>query len=87
MQHKMQQLLVSLQPLVFEFEDESHLHIGHTHNQGGGHYRIIIVSEAFKECSRIQRQRLVQDKLAPLFADGKIHALSITARTPDEFFN
>ena len=62
------------------------LHAGHAGNKGGGHYAILLVSEQFVGVSRLQRQRVVQDLLADLFADKKIHALSIVAKTPDEYF-
>ena len=78
-----------LQPLdlqVYDFRDDSHLHAGHAGNKGGGHYAILLVSEQFVGVSRLQRQRVVQDLLADLFADKKIHALSIVANTPDEYF-
>ena len=78
-----------LQPLdlqVYDFRDDSHLHAGHAGNKGGGHYAILLVSEQFVGVSRLQRQRVVQDLLADLFADKKIHALSIVAKTPDEYF-
>lgn len=72
---------------AFEFEDQSHLHIGHAGNKGGGHYAIVVVSEAFRDVSRIDRQRMVKGQLNDLFSDGLIHALSIKAVTPDEYFN
>ena len=62
------------------------MHAGHAGNKGGGHYAILLVSEQFVGVSRLQRQRVVQDLLADLFADKKIHALSIVAKTPDEYF-
>lgn len=87
----MQQILADrlsgLDVQVFEFEDESHLHAGHAGNRGGGHYRILLVSEAFAGHSRIARQRMVQAPLQDLFAQGAIHALSIRALTPDEYFS
>lgn len=72
---------------VFEFQDDSHLHAGHAGNTGGGHYAVLLVSEAFREVSRLNRQRMVKNLLQDLFSDGLIHALSIKAQTPDEYFN
>lgn len=69
----------------FEFADESHLHIGHAGNRGGGHYALVIVSDAFEGISRLNRQRMVKNLLHDLFSDGLIHALSIRAATPDEY--
>lgn len=87
MQQHMAQLLSPLAMTVFEFEDQSHLHIGHAGSKQGGHYAILLVSEQFKGMSRVTRQRQVQQLLAPLFMANKIHALSIIAKTPDEYFH
>ena len=87
MQAEIEGRLKSLDYQLFEFEDESHLHIGHAGNKGGGHYAILIVSEAFHDVSRLNRQRMVKTLLNDLFSDGLIHALSIKAVTPDEYFN
>lgn len=86
-EQKMAALLDGLQPEVFEFQDDSHLHAGHAGNKGGGHYSITVVSSAFAGQSRLARQRSVHEALKPLFADGMIHALAVSAQTPDEFFN
>lgn len=78
-----------LQPLnlsVFKFRDDSFLHAGHEGaKSGGGHYAVVLVSDAFAEKSRVQRQRMVHDLLADLFQEKRIHALSIVAKTPAEY--
>lgn len=77
-----------LKPLglhYFDFRDDSRLHAGHAGNTGGGHYAVTVVSDAFCGQSRIQRQRMVQQRLADLFSDGLIHALSIKAQTVEEY--
>ncbi len=79
--------IAPLSPQVFEFGDDSHLHVGHAGNRGGGHYSMLIASEQFDGVSRLNRQRLVKDALADLFQNGAIHALSIRAFTPNEYFN
>ena len=66
--------------------DQSALHAGHAGNTGGGHYRLLVVSEAFSKQSRLARQRLVKDKLHDLFPH-RIHALSIKAASPEEYFH
>ena len=78
--------LAPLAPDVYEFVDESHLHIGHAGNKGGGHYAILVVSSAFNGMNRVARQRQVQTLLQDLFTSKQIHALSIIAQTPDEYF-
>ncbi|MDK4680188.1 BolA family transcriptional regulator [Kingella negevensis] len=87
MQDKMAALLAPISPDVFEFEDQSHLHAGHAGNKGGGHYAVLIVSEAFEGMNRVARQRKVQELLAELFTSKQIHALSVVARTPNEYFH
>lgn len=71
---------------VFEFRDDSHLHIGHAGNRGGGHYAIVVVSQQFEGVSRLNRQRMIKERLRDCFEDGRIHALHIRAQTPHEFF-
>lgn len=84
---QMAALLAPLAPELFEFEDQSHLHAGHAGAREGGHFAIVIVSAAFAGLSRIERQRRVQTLLNPLFHNKTIHALSIKAHTPQEFFH
>lgn len=86
MREAMAARLAPLAPDVFDFEDQSHLHAGHAGNRGGGHYAILVVSSAFVGMSRLARQRKIQELLADLFAQKHIHALSIAAHTPDEYF-
>ena len=49
--------LKTLNPVFFDFQDDSHLHEDHAGNKGGGHYMVVIVSEAFDGVSRLDRQR------------------------------
>ncbi|OAM27710.1 MULTISPECIES: BolA family transcriptional regulator [Eikenella] len=79
-----QRLQAAFEPELLDLADESHLHIGHAGNTGGGHYRIHIVSPRFAGMSRIERQRAVQAPLHDLYP-GQIHALSIRAQTPEEY--
>lgn len=39
--------LQSLHPKQIDLIDHSHLHSGHPHNNGGGHYHLTIISDAF----------------------------------------
>ena len=48
---------------------------------------VVIVSEAFDGVSRLDRQRTIKTLLHDLFSEGRIHALSIKAATPDEYFH
>tara|TARA_R110000868_G_scaffold55460_2_gene172484 strand:+ start:23356 stop:23616 length:261 start_codon:yes stop_codon:yes gene_type:complete len=63
--------------------DESHLHAGHVgaRPEGETHFRVEIVSAAFADCSRVERQRLVYGVLRDELA-GPVHALSVLAAPP-----
>jgi BolA protein len=77
--------LAALEPTHLEVIDDSAAHAGHAGaRDGGGHYRVLIVSPRFADLATMARHRLVYDALGKLM-DGAIHALSITARTPSEF--
>ena len=75
--------LASLAPSRLELADDSHRHAGHAGAREGGHYRLLIVSDAFAGRNTLARHRLVLDLLGPL-ADLRIHALGIRTLTPDE---
>ena len=78
-------LTEALQPSRLEVEDESARHRGHAGYQEGGetHFRITVVSQAFAGQNRVARQRLVYKLLAAELS-GRVHALALTALTPDE---
>jgi BolA protein len=65
--------------------DESHLHAGHAGARPGGetHYRVYIVSDAFRGKSRIERHRMINAALTDELAGG-VHALAIHASAPGE---
>ncbi|BBD39771.1 MULTISPECIES: BolA family protein [Aminobacter] len=73
--------------------NESHLHAGHHHVDGGDHatfdgsgethFRIRIVAPAFAGMSRIDRHRAVNDALAAELKAG-LHALAIEPAAPGE---
>ncbi len=79
------QLTTGLAPVHLDVQDESHQHQGHGGWREGGetHFRVVIVSEQFAGKSRVDRHRLVNTLLATELAD-RVHALAITARSPDE---
>jgi BolA protein len=80
----MRESLGTLEPVSVEIIDDSAKHAGHVGaRSGGGHFRLSIVSPRFAGCRTMERHRLVYDALGPLMKQ-QIHALSITARTPDE---
>jgi BolA protein len=72
-------------PTSLIVEDESARHAGHVgaHAEGETHFRIVIVSEQFSGLSRVERQRKVYAVVAAELAD-RVHALSLSALTPEE---
>lgn len=65
--------------------DESHQHEGHAGHRPGGqtHFRVYIVSEAFKGKTRIERHRMINESLSSELVSG-VHALAIHAAAPGE---
>ena len=72
-------------PQSLKVLDESHRHKGHAGHRPGGetHYRVYIVSEAFKGKSRLERHRMINQLLSAEL-EGRIHALAIHAAAPGE---
>ena len=72
-------------PESLEVQDESHMHEGHAGHGPGGetHFRVYIVSQAFKGKSRIERHRMINTTLAGELA-GSVHALALHAKAPGE---
>jgi BolA family transcriptional regulator, general stress-responsive regulator len=72
-------------PESLDVADESHLHEGHAGHRPGGetHFRVYIVSVAFKGKSRIDRHRMINAALTAELA-GSVHALAINAQAPGE---
>jgi BolA protein len=73
-----------LQPAHLEVRDDSAAHLGHASAGGKGHFRLRIVSTCFEGLKPLQRHRLVNDALAPLF-ETELHAVAMETLTPDEF--
>lgn len=71
-------------PQELLIKDQSKLHAGHAGaKDGGGHFEIRIVSEAFAGKSRLERHRSVYSALNDLL-QSDIHALRIKALAPAE---
>ncbi len=76
--------LAALEPESLEIADESARHAGHEGAKGGGgHYRLSIVSARFRGLSPVARHRIIYQALGELMHQ-RVHALSITALSPDE---
>jgi BolA protein len=72
------------QPSVLEVLDESHRHQGHAGAADGrGHFRVRIVSEAFRGLPPLARHRLIYAALDDLMRTD-IHALALDAQAPAE---
>ena len=77
-------LVEALDPAAIEVVDDSHKHVGHAGARGGqGHFSVDIVSAAFAGKLPLARHRLVYAALDEMMTTD-IHALAITAKTPDE---
>lgn len=77
--------LASLSPSVLEIHDDSAEHAGHAGAAGGGgHFSVLIVSNAFSGVPRLARHQRVLREVADLLPHP-VHALSIRALTPEEF--
>jgi BolA protein len=77
-------LQAAFTPESLDIEDESHKHAGHAGAQSGkGHFNVSIVSDKFAGKTLIQRHRMVYKALGD-YMETDIHALSISAYTPEE---
>ena len=82
---RMQRVLSErFRPTHLEVRDESAAHAGHASAGGRGHFRVRIVSVSFSGLKSLQRHRLVNEALAPLF-ESAVHAVAIETLTPEEF--
>ena len=80
---RLRERLTQLDPTRIEIIDESAKHAGHAGSGGGAHFRLLIVSPRFAGLNTLARHRLVTGAVGELMR-SEIHALSITARTPEE---
>lgn len=78
--------LADLAPTALEIHDNSAEHVGHAGAaHGGGHFWLLIVSKAFSGIPRLERHQKVMSLVTDLLPHP-IHALSIKALAPEEFF-
>jgi BolA protein len=80
-----QKLSKAFAPELLDVIDESHRHEGHAGHRPGGetHFRVHIVSNAFRGKSRLERHRMVNETLSGELKGG-VHALAIHAAAPGE---
>ena len=77
--------LAALKPARLDIHDESEQHAGHAGSrpEGGTHWQVRIVSEAFRGKTPVARHRMVYEALGDLM-DRDIHALRIEAFAPEQ---
>ncbi len=82
---RIRERLAALDPVSLELVDESEQHHGHAgwKDGGGTHWRLSIVSARFAGRPSVERHRMVYQALGELM-HNPIHALAITARSPEE---
>jgi BolA protein len=72
-------------PQHLSVEDESARHVGHAGAaSGGGHFRVLIVSETFRGQSPVGRHSAVYRALGDAMK-SEIHALALRTLTPEEW--
>lgn len=78
-------LCAELSPERLDVINESELHAGHRGSPGTGesHFRVIIVAEAFRGQSRLERHRTINSLLSDELTAG-LHALAVHAYAPGE---
>lgn len=80
-----QKLQGAFAPVELHVLNDSAHHAGHSSSPGTGesHFSVMVVSQGFSGKSRIERHRMINGALAAELA-GPVHALAITALTPEE---
>jgi BolA protein len=80
-----EKLSTAFAPESVKVVDESQQHVGHAGHRPGGetHFRVYIVSEAFRGKSRLERHRMINATLGSELQSG-VHALAIHASAPGE---
>jgi stress-induced morphogen len=80
-------LNAALSPAHLEVINESHMHSVPKGSET--HFKVVVVSPRFEGLSLVKRHQLVygalEEELSKKPADGGVHALAITSRTPAEW--
>lgn len=81
-----ERLKQAFNPLILTIEDESQQHAGHASakESGGGHFKVTLVSALFQNKTSVARHKMVYEALEGLVGPT-IHAIQITAQTPEEY--
>ncbi|XP_015431183.1 PREDICTED: bolA-like protein DDB_G0274169 [Dufourea novaeangliae] len=75
-------LVNSLNPSHVEVINESYMH--NVPKGSETHFKVVVVSDVFKDKSLLKRHQLINNLLQAEL-DGGVHALSIVAKTPDQW--
>ena len=67
-------------------QDDTGRHVGHEHYDGGGHFQIKIVSNAFEGLSLLDRHKLVYQALDGMIKN-EIHAIGLKTNATSEYIN
>ena len=79
---KIEELLVrSFKPSFLQVIDDSHKHAGHAGASQGGHFQVMIQSDAFNGKKLLESHRMVYQALEPV--KKSIHALAIKIKNTD----
>lgn len=75
----------ALSPTHLQVINDSQKHEGHAGDDGSGqtHFKLMVVSNGFEGCGRVQRQRIVNTAICGLFNEG-LHAVSMQLFTLGE---
>ena len=81
-----QRLEAALAPARLAVINDSEKHRGHGGYDGSGesHFTVEVEAEAFRDMSRLGRQRAVNEALGDLLSKERIHALAMKATVPGE---
>lgn len=80
-----QQLRALFQPVHLELHNESHKHAGPATES---HFKLVLVSAAFRGLSRVRRHQAVYAALQGEMqsgGQGSVHALALHLHTPEEW--
>lgn len=87
MKHEIaKRLMESFESNYVFVHDDSLAHAGHrgTTKQGDTHFSVVVVSALFGGVTLVKRHQMVFGIFKDLFQEG-LHALAITAKTPEEY--
>lgn len=78
-----QTLTKSLSPIHMEVINESYMH--NVPPNAESHFKVLVVSEKFTDLPLLKRHRLINEIVKEKLGGGFVHALSIEAKSPDQW--